>query len=345
MHYLAASLNHFKAIQNWLRSSEAEASLNPANFELEVRCRQRYYNLFPQFLTQRDGHYIYSSTLDDNVTGFIGWLPYRPVSWAPANDKLVFKKFIQQHSERTPRFWDLKETPLCDYIIKSSSGSFGNGLIGPLQANQSTSLSTSTTRGATFAEEFIQGDILKVWFWGKQPVYAQKRIYPEILCDGKSTVRKLLQDRLLQTGRDLNGDDPDYPTLFASIQYQRRSLDETPEKGVRIWMDYRYGRNYALSATRTRTDSALSDMPSSLIEQILRVGEKVHEEVLRQFSAPLLFSIDAVIDSKAQIWWLEANSNPTLPPDGYPHIFSSLFGTPVPATDAPSLHEMISITV
>lgn len=147
------------------------------------------------------------------------------------------------------------------------------------------------------------------------------------------------------SGKSLSSDDPDHATLLTVLRYQQRDLDTIPGNGERVWLDYRYGRNYARSGMRTTTDNALPDMAPELVDQILRVGGKVYEEANKQFSVPVLFSVDAVIDAAAQIWWLEANSNPTLPPDGYSHVFSSLFGVSVETADASLMNEVSLITV
>lgn len=332
MNYLAIALNHFKAIQVWLRSANAEANLDLANFELEVRCRQRYFKLYPQFLAQKNGSFIYAPTLNNESIGFIGWLPYRSISWPLSNDKLAFKRFLQQQSERTPQFWPLSEHPSCDYIMKRSAGSFGDNLAGPFHAGTSPGsshiFSDSEARGTPFAEEFIKGEILKVWFWGNHAFYAQRRSYPEVVGNGSSSLRELIEMQLTVSGKSFSSEDPDHTTLLSALQYQRRDLNAVPPKGERIWLDYRYGRSYARSGLRTTTDNALPNMTSNLRQQIARTGNAVDVELDKQFSAPVLFSMDAVIDANDQIWWLEANSNPTLPPDGYPLIFSTLFGTP-----------------
>jgi hypothetical protein len=340
MNYLAIALNHFKAIQVWLRTANAEATLDLASFELEVRCRQRYYRLFPQFIAQKDGRFIYAPVLSNDSIGFIGWLPYRSISWSLSNDKLVFKKFLAQQSERTPRSWITPDQPACDYIIKRSMGSFGDDLAGPFHAEappaSTTFSSVAGSRGIPFAEEFIQGEILKVWFWGSHAFYAQRRKYPAVTGDGSSTLRKLLEAQLALSGKSLSSDDPDHATLISVLHYQQKDLNAIPAKGERIWLDYRYGRNYARSGLRTTTDNALPNMTPRLTEQIDRLGGSLATELDRQFSAPVLFSLDAVIDVNEQIWWLEANSNPTLPPDGYPTIFSTLFGTPMDTTSEPT---------
>lgn len=336
MNYLAIALNHFKTVQSWLKSANAEGSLDISSFELEVRCRNRYYKLFPQFIAEKQRRYIYEPNLTSDSFGFIGWLPYRSISWALSNDKLTFKKFMQQNSERTPDFWTDPSQASSDYILKRSMGSFGDDLAGPFHASDATSAQAAAppgSRGTPFAEEFIKGDILKVWFWGSQPFYAQRKRYPEIQGDGSSALHKLIEEHLALCGRTLAGDDPDHATLLSTIRYQRFDLKHIPTKGERIWLDYRYGRNYTRGGLRTTSDNAIPNMSAQLKEQIHRAGKKLAEELDQQFPAPVLFSLDAVVDSDEQVWWLEMNSNPTLPPDGYPVIFASLFGTAIQAVE------------
>jgi len=63
-------------------------------------------------------------------------------------------------------------------------------------------------------------------------------------------------------------------------------------------------------------------------------GQWIAAELRQELNAPVLCSLDGVLDADGKIWWLEANSNPIFPPTGYPAMFSTLFGTPLSAPQA-----------
>jgi D-alanine-D-alanine ligase-like ATP-grasp enzyme len=99
-----------------------------------------------------------------------------------------------------------------------------------------------------------------------------------------------------------------------------------PERAV--WLDFRYGRTYAADSLNPHSDSILDALPARARADVDRVGAAVAQELQQRFPAPVLFAVDGVLDAHGQAWWLEVNSNPTLPPDGYARIFSTLFGPP-----------------
>jgi hypothetical protein len=52
--------------------------------------------------------------------------------------------------------------------------------------------------------------------------------------------------------------------------------------------------------------------------------------MVKRLSAPVLYSLDAVVDGEGKVWWLEMNSNPVMPPPGYPAMLQDLFGVAIP---------------
>ena len=346
MPYLAVTLNHFKAIQSWMEAGDAQISLNVRNFELEVRWRHRFYTLYPRFLNQTPQSMAHGLTLTQDSVGFIGWLPYRPLSWELAADNLVFKRFLREVSERTPSDWTDLGQVNADFVLKRSKGSFGYELAGPFSANEAgsrdASMESPNARGTQYAEQFIAGDNLKIWFWGAKPFYAQRHPYPEVQGDGRRSVKELITERLLRVGQSLAQDSPDGLTMQSVIRYQGLRMDGVPELGRRIWLDYRYGRTYERDPVRSTTDNVWPAMDKSLDEQCKRIGRKLAAQLQQEFPAPVLYSLDGVVDALGQVWWLEMNSNPILPPDGYPSMFETLFGASPDAVTASTAAAQIS---
>ena len=331
MAYLTATLNHFRQVQAWAQSVNAEATLDIRSFELEIRHNHRFYKFFPQFFCQIQGRLAHAPALSADAVGFIGWLPYKPLSWELSGDKLAFKQLITQLEERTPSSWSELHKVNADYILKQSIGSFGYELAGPFKAahasKQDITAHAPGARGITFAEQFVAGDSLKVWFWGAAPFFAHRHAYPEVHGDGIKSLGNLIQERLAHLNNPLSNNSLDKMAMNSVIDYQGLTLDTVPAVGQAVWLDYRYGRTYVPDINQRLSDNAIPTFSPPLTEQIKRLGGKLAHELSKQFPAPVLYSIDGVIDADDQIWWLEMNSNPMFPPEGYPLVFTTLFGT------------------
>jgi hypothetical protein len=330
MAYLTAALNHFRQVQLWAQAANAEVTLDVRNFELEVRCNHRFYSLFPQFFSKLKGRLGHVPTLTEGNAGFIGWLPYKPLSWELSSDKLMFKHVLKQFQERTPSSWTDMSQVDADYILKQSVGSFGYELAGPFRVahalKQDIAGHAPGIRGTTFAEQFVVGDNIKVWFWGREPFFAHRHAYPEVHGDGNQTIGELIQERSKSLSHVLGDTSLDKMTIDSVIAYQYLTMETVLSAGQAVWIDYRYGRRYVDDFQNNLSDNAIPNFGLSLMEQIERLGVKLEQELSKQFPAPVLYSVDGVIDSDDHIWWLEMNSNPMFPPAGYKLVFNTLFG-------------------
>ena len=105
MAYINATLNHMRAVKSWADANDASVDLDLRNWELEVRCRNRYFRLHPRFRGGRDGRVFYTSELGEHASGFVGWLPYRQVRYDLSDDKLIFKSFAAGAGLRVPARW------------------------------------------------------------------------------------------------------------------------------------------------------------------------------------------------------------------------------------------------
>ncbi len=331
--YLPLTLNHFRAVKSWADSCNAQVSLDIKNFELEVRFRNRYYTLKPRFVTGFRGRLSYAITLVKEATGFIGWLPYEFLDWDFAKDKLLFKKFLDDSKIKTPEIWSNGNEINGSFLRKGSLGSFGYQISGPYRKFEELPPTDTTSKGplanrpsVDFFEKFVLGTNLKVWFWGAQAIYAHVHPYPTVIGDGISTLRALIDARLGAVDAVYTGEG-DQENLAASLKFQGVQLSEVLDAGGEVWLDFRYGRRYEPAVATAESDSDLAKVNSQIREQIDQAGSKVGAEVMRRFKAPVLYSLDGVVDVDGTVWWLEVNSNPMLPPEGYPFIFMSLFGS------------------
>ncbi len=271
----------------------------------------------------------YTTELVSQVTGFIGWLPYEVLAWGLSKNKLLAKEFFRRSELLSPRSYAADDVVEDDYVVKSTGGSFGYQVNGPYKRGTHWGVvptSKKSDSAEVFAEQFIPGKNLKVWFWGSTAVYAQMHAYPIVVGDGESTVQELvdrLQSEAGGTALSLN----DQAALKAALSFQGINATDFLAAGQQVWLDFRYGRRYAPIALSTETDSNLGEIDPGVRRQIDIAGAKLAEEALILFTVPILFSVDGVVDFKGKVWWLEVNSNPMVPPEAYPLIFVSMFGS------------------
>lgn len=330
MSTIAITLNHMRAVKQWADAAGADTQLDLRSFELEVKCRNRFYRFKPRFLGQDGGRHFHTEKLVDKVTGFIGWLPYGVLRTELSDDKLVFKHFAAQAGLRVPASWT-PQTPQGQYLLKRSAGSFGYEITGPWRKGATQvrippeTRSETGTKGSLFAEQFIEGDSLKVWFWGDQPFYAHRQSWPAITGDGVSTIESLAAQRLGVAAADLAAS-VDYPFVESSLAFQDLSPTQVLSEGRRAWIDFRYGRSWQANVPRAGSDNQLAELPPRARERVTLMGAAVAAELKKKLRAPVLYAVDGVLDADGEVWWLEINSNPILPPEGYATMFGSLFG-------------------
>lgn len=327
MSYIGVTLNHFRAVQDWALAHSAEVRLDMKTFRLEIEWGRVRCQLHPQFFNG-GGTMSYASTLSPNATGFIGWLPYRPLRWPLSSDKLMFKEFMALHGLPTPEHWELTAPIPKDYLLKLPAGSFGDAVFGPYpslslsQAWTSPELAGLTSQ-RLFAEQFIAGKNLKVWFWGNRPFHAHCHERPTIVGDGVSTVGMLVARKLNRLDGQVP-DNKDKRWLISTLAFQGLGLSDVLETGKVAWIEYRYGRRYAESPVQAQSDSDLDKLPAALHAQIRRMGNCINAALEEELGLPVLCALDAVVDGDEKVWWLEANSNPILPPSGYGPMLASL---------------------
>lgn len=328
MAYVTIALNHMRAVRAWADANGAEANLDLRSFELEVKARNRYYRLKPRFVGRHDGDLYYVDKLTEEATGFVGWLPYQALQCDLSNDKLVFKKFAQDSGLRVPAAWIPKDPP-AGYLLKRSVGSFGRQMSGPFAPGTAKPPmpppSRSKLAGSVYAEQFIDGDILKVWYWGDKPFFAHCDPRPCIIGDGASNIATLVARKLAATGSDWDTT-AHRPVIQACLAYQGLPVEQVLAPGQQAWIDFRYGTTHEQGTVSTRSDDRLGTFSEAVLAQLEEAGRAVYGRLKTLFGAPVLYALDGIVDASGQVWWLELNSSPMLPPDGYELIFATLFG-------------------
>lgn len=327
--YVTVSFNHFAAIQRWANEVGAEANLDMRDFTMEVKHRGRYYRMYPMFQGKVHDRFVHLPQLTPDVTGFGGWRPYQTLTHPHSNDKQLFKAFLRESDLRSPASWEFRGQPPEEaYVLKARSGSFGRGLFGPYHAGQMPSVGPEAMApyGDLFAEQFVQGRMLKVWYWGAKPFFAHMQEYPSIIGDGRSNVHELLQRRMDEAGRDWSSLEQK-PLVLDGLAFQGLGLDDIPTAGRSAWIDYRYGQLYEPrgGGGTSVSDNQLEALTTLSGDQTRRLGGALARLLRQTVPVPVMITVDGLLDSDGRIWWLEMNTNSLLPPEGYAAMFSDLF--------------------
>lgn len=331
MGYVNAFTTHFRAVQDWGERTGADLTLDVRRFRLEVKWRGRYFHLFPQFFGRSAGRFGNTETITPSTQGFAGWLPYRPYDFELAQDKLRFKAFCRARGLATPASWPFNRNaapPDQDFLVKRSVGSYGFELAGPFRASAWPPGGGGIVEGEggeAFAEQFVHGEILKLWCWGARPFYAQVRPFSRVRGDGQGTAQALAARRLRDAGLTL-APGPELEAMKGCLAYQGLSLDDVLPAGAEPFIDYRYGRDHTGRSRGLASDNDLPALEAGVREQLQHAADRVASALRQSIPAPVLYSLDGVIDAGQRVGWLEMNSNPSLPPDGYAEMFLDLFG-------------------
>ena len=330
MAYINAFVAHLRAVSEWGARSGAAINLDMINFEMEVKCRNRYCTFHPQFVTTVQGRLANTREMTPETGGFAGWLPYRALTFELSQDKLRFKQLMDASGMRTPAKWNVADPsvrPDKDYILKRSMGSFGYELSGPYPSHSFAAEQkppAGEQRGTLFAEQFVRGRAVKLWCWGALPFFAHVQQFATVKGDGESSLQQLLEQRFDKVGTPFAAYREQHVTRDC-LAFQGLSLTDVPPAGSAPFIDYRYGREHQGRAS-LESDNQLPAMSERVKRDMTRAANLMAGELLSRFPAPVLYSMDAVLDDNEDLWWLEVNSNPTLPPEGYAPMFSDLFG-------------------
>ena len=326
--YLTMSFNHFGAVQRWASETGAAATLDLRDFSLEVKHRGRYFRMYPMFRGNVQGRVVHLSQLTPDVVGFGGWRPYQTLTHPHSSDKKLFKAWLQESGLACPEGWEFTAGPPSqDYVLKERNGSFGRGLYGPFRGGREPGdeAAQRASRGELFAEQFVPGRMLKVWYWGARPFFAHVQDYPAITGDGRASVRDLLERTLRAAGLEWNRFE-EKTLVLDCLAFQGIGLADVLDDGRSAWIDYRYSQLYGPPKGPVATsDNQLEDLLQASGDQCVRLGHALAGLLRQTLPVPVVITVDGVLDAHGRIWWLEMNTNSLLPPEGYAAMFADLF--------------------
>lgn len=330
---MAASKNNFFDHVRWLRQAALDAGFEliiaGESMQALLRRGERFWALQPRFLATVNGIAQYTPALIDEVTHFAGWLPDRSKRWPAASDKLEFKQWAMQVGLRTPVFAMSTSEDFANVVVKQAASSFGAQIEGPFRSSSDYPIEPS--RGEYY-EQFVDGEIFKVWFWNGTPVCAERDTMPRVTGNGRATFRKLIEERAnLMQKSEPSELSRQIARCAVTLHFFGLSLDDIPAPGTRQLVEFRYGSSLMHPRGRLLLDMRSNVNPRW--DELRSAGPILYSAIPAELRRDTLFTADAIYDGR-HFWWLEMNSHPAVHPLAYPALVASLGMEPTSRTSS-----------
>jgi hypothetical protein len=329
MFYQTSLLFHCRAVQSCLPHFRAQATLSFRNFSLELRARNRYFHLAPQFTYREQGRLRYFPRMRDETVGFVGWLPYFNRRWPAGSEKLAFKELCAAKGLRTPSWSTQGPDALDGVLVKHRFSSFGNGMRGPFRKADRGHAQCRLGKDEYY-EEFIPGKIAKAWYWDERPVCLEIFDMPVVTGDGARSFTELVAAQV-----QFPGEPPERPQLEALARYQGFSPDQVPPAGARVLSDFRYGSPLFQLRVSHNANILAEHEKTGIGRQLGEAGPAFWGSIPEEVRRGTLYTVDAIVDGEERVWFLEMNCNPMVHPDAYFAMFEGLLGPAEAVTVAP----------
>ncbi len=301
--------------------SGAELIIAGDSLQALVRKDRRHWMLRPHFLTTLDGVSRYTAQLHEKTEHFAGWFPYAIKRWHLASDKLAFKRYAALAGLPVPRHWLEPSDGLRDVLIKRSASSFGENLRGPFRSIADQRFDVAQ---GDYLESFIEGDLLKVWFWDGRPVCAERDAMAFVIGNGVSTLGELIERRARYR---IVLSEPERAAMLGKcdvlLRYYGLTLESVLPPGAKQIVEFRYG-THLLPAGARQVVTFAEQPESGWVAVLHQTGTHLLAAIPEEIRPGTLFTVDAVLDREEHLWLLEVNSNPTVHPIAYAPMMESL---------------------
>jgi hypothetical protein len=307
-------LEHTKAVSSWSLTNNAKSFIDATTLALAVQCDSKTVQFAPQFVGNRpDDTLGYFPTLGKHCNGFVGWLPYPTQQWNISTSKLLFKTKASSLGLKTPARWDSRQNSSEPYIVKGDKSSFGYGISGPFKSDAAI----AKLQQGEFLEAFKLGRIARAWYWAEQLAVLEMFPMPRIAGDGRSTLIELVQAAI--------GANAEPPAGMNDIaQFQGFELNDVIPNGRSLLADFRYVS--PLNPTVYKNYNCLQQSINPKVREVFEfAGKTAWPLVHEQAKQPVAFVLDAIVDEKDDVWFLEINSNAQIHPDLYLVMLDNLF--------------------
>ena len=323
-------LDHVRWLRRAAKAHGAEILVELDSMRAFVRHAGRHWVMHPQFLTVIDGRQRYISVFSDAATHFAGWRPHPHDGWPASKDKLVFKRAARQLGLAVPDIALDGTAQSQDVVVKRAVGSFGEHVHGPYRSSAERPLRIAE---GEFYEQFVEGEHLKVWYWGAQVIGMERDPAANVVGDGTASIRELIDRHLaLVPGVTEAKLDKILARCAAMLRFDGLDMTHVPAAGQVQRVEFRYGSDLMKRAERQIVD--LQHDASPQWEALRAAGPLLRQMIPDDVPSPTLFAIDAVRTPEGRILLLEMNANPIVNPLAYDAILASFVAEPLAAPAA-----------
>lgn len=294
-----------------------DAYLKTNNFFLEVHFADRSTTFFPQFTVKNKGVRSYTDNItSENIKIFNGWRPYRITSVPVFTSKTAFKDLLKKEQIPTPRYELTPEEFSTPFVVKQSISSFGLGVKGPFLPSAKLQFELLSD---DYCEEFLAGDILKMWYVGGKVACVESMSMPEIVGDGVSSIKNLIESEIKQK-QLAPFNDLQLERLSQVLAFSGKKKSDVLAEGERQLIDFRY-----ITKLRDIDEWPKEQLKSpAFLPQISKIGDVCQAVSFRETNIKnFIYTVDAILLNDI-IYVLEANSNPIVHPAVYPVVINAL---------------------
>lgn len=242
-----------------------------------------------------------------------------------AKKKHIAKKIMARNGIPVPRgrvFTDMNialsyfEKLECEVTVKPADGSHGSGVTTGISSKDDffSAWNVAKTKSReVIVEQCIRGYDIRVIVIGGSAVAAYVRIPANVVGDGVSTIRQLID--MKNRRRKLNPSlryDP--LSRFDLLEREGRSLDDVPQNSERVWLT-------------SVANTSVGGEAVQLIDQLSQAVLEIAERAAKAFPGLTQVGVDLMVDSSKgedETYVLEVNSNPGISDAVFPS-----YGRPV----------------
>ncbi|HEY0824578.1 MAG TPA: hypothetical protein VGD76_12380 [Ramlibacter sp.] len=336
MSYITSFLAHAGAVRLAAESSGAVATVQLSDYGLCLLKDGRETRWPPKFVARMHGRLVYTPVLVPGTAGFAGWSPYAIRQWPLATSKSAFKRHAIERGIATPAACFDPGRIQGPFLVKHDASSFGEGMRGPFLAYDPDD-PAHQLRPGEYYENFIVGLIAKAWCWGGECLALHLEPPGTVTGDGQASVR----DHVLALGEPA-GTGHDWGLVERLVRCCGiGSLDEVLPRGRQVLIEFRYGSRYADEGHGN--PNLLGRMRDRrLVQQFADAARQLAHAIPPDAQhGPAYYTLDAMVDSAGDAWFLEMNCNPVVHPDLYARMLAGAFGTGAEHARVPAAGDLL----
>lgn len=303
------AINHFKALKEAFENIPLAISLDCNTFVVSIKSKNKIFRLIPTFTHIKDGLLQYTAEFSPNIIRFVGWRPYPSVTVKPLVDKITTKELLSKHDILLPR-WSMGDDEFSSVIVKRRKSSFADGIHGPYHDTQEYELIDALEE---YFEEFIEGEIVKVWYYNENPAYIELQEMPTLIGDGKHTI-----DDLIQIRAAIYCMEPKYDQINEVLRFHDKNYDTILDPYEELMIDFRYASVMSLPDAIDEYPLPADDRENDELQfQLAKIGKAAYSIIQPEVEHDLVYTVDGILTDNNELYTLEINVNPEVHPYMY----------------------------